>query len=181
MSVLVTGGAGYIGSHMVKLLGQRGFQVTVLDNLCAGHRDAVQGARFVLGDLGERDLLNALFQAEHFDGVMHFARLVLPLGVEREQLHVRWRWRVHGHEDVAQGLRQGSQDAMVAGDELEVERLLQAELVGPLARVGLVGQDFGGETEFGPNRVGPPLSRTVSNTAPDRSAASKDMILPSRS
>lgn len=114
------------------------------------------------------------------DGVMHFARLVLPLGVEREQLHVRWRWRVHGHEDVAQGLRQGSQDAMVAGDELEVERLLQAELVGPLARVGLVGQDFGGETEFGPNRVGPPLSRTVSNTAPDRSAAS-NMILPSRS
>ena len=73
MRVLVVGGAGYIGSHMVKLLGQRGFQVTVLDNLCAGHRDAVQGARFVLGDLGERDLLNALFQAEHFDGVMHFA------------------------------------------------------------------------------------------------------------
>ena len=73
MHVLVVGGAGYIGSHMVKLLGQRGFQVTVLDNLCAGHRDAVQGARFVLGDLGERDLLNALFQAEHFDGVMHFA------------------------------------------------------------------------------------------------------------
>ncbi len=73
MHVLVVGGAGYIGSHMVKLLGQRGFQVTVLDNLCAGHRDAVQGARFVLGDLGERDLLNTLFQAEHFDGVMHFA------------------------------------------------------------------------------------------------------------
>ena len=73
MHVLVVGGAGYIGSHMVKLLCQRGFEVTVLDNLSAGHRDAVKGGRFVLGDLGERDLLDELFQTSHFDGVLHFA------------------------------------------------------------------------------------------------------------
>ncbi len=73
MHVLVVGGAGYIGSHMVKQLCQRGFQVTVLDNLSAGYRDAVTGGRLVLGDLGELDVLEDLFRTERFDGVMHFA------------------------------------------------------------------------------------------------------------
>lgn len=73
MQVLIVGGAGYIGSHMVKRLSQRGFAVTVLDNLCAGHRDAVKSGRFVLGDLGERDVLDELLGATRFDGVMHFA------------------------------------------------------------------------------------------------------------
>ena len=73
MRVLVVGGAGYIGSHMVKLLNLRGFEVTVLDNLANGHRDAVQGARFVLGDLYEREILDRLFGETRFDGVMHFA------------------------------------------------------------------------------------------------------------
>ena len=73
MHVLVVGGAGYIGSHMVKLLGRHGFEITVLDNLSAGHRDAVVEGRFVLGDLGERDLLDELLATTRFDGVMHFA------------------------------------------------------------------------------------------------------------
>ena len=76
MRILVVGGAGYIGSHMVKLLNQRGFEVTVLDNLCNGHRDAVQGARFVLGDLYEREILDQLFEEIRFDGVMHFASYI---------------------------------------------------------------------------------------------------------
>ena len=73
MRVLIVGGAGYIGSHMVKLLCRRGFEVTVLDDLSAGYRDAVVGGRFVLGDLGDAALLDTLFQASGFDGVMHFA------------------------------------------------------------------------------------------------------------
>lgn len=76
MHVLVVGGAGYIGSHMVKLLCQRGFEVTVLDNLSAGHRDAVKGGRFVLGDLGDQDLLDTLFRTSHFHGVLHFASYI---------------------------------------------------------------------------------------------------------
>lgn len=76
MRVLVVGGAGYIGSHMVKLLNLRGFEVTVLDNLANGYRDAVQGARFVLGDLYEREILDRLFGETHFDGVMHFASYI---------------------------------------------------------------------------------------------------------
>ncbi len=73
MHVLVVGGAGYIGSHMVKLLGQRGCEVTVLDNLSAGYADAVLNGRLVIGDLGDTALLKSLFENHRFDGVMHFA------------------------------------------------------------------------------------------------------------
>ncbi|HCK80113.1 MAG TPA: UDP-glucose 4-epimerase GalE [Candidatus Competibacteraceae bacterium] len=76
MRVLVVGGAGYIGSHMVKMLDQRGCRVTVLDDLSAGYRDAVVGGRFVLGDLGDEAVLDALFDADRFDGVMHFASYI---------------------------------------------------------------------------------------------------------
>lgn len=77
MQILVVGGAGYIGSHMVKHLVENGFAVTVLDNLSTGHRDAVPGARFVLGDLFERDALEHVCQDTAFDGVMHFASCAL--------------------------------------------------------------------------------------------------------
>lgn len=73
MQVLIVGGAGYIGSHMVKLLCRRGCEVTVLDDLSAGYRDAVLAERFVLGDLGDLSLLDKIFGANHFDGVMHLA------------------------------------------------------------------------------------------------------------
>lgn len=76
MHVLVVGGAGYIGSHMVKWLCQRGFEVTVLDNLCNGYRDAVKGGRFVYGDLGERAALDEAFGRVRIDGVMHFASYI---------------------------------------------------------------------------------------------------------
>ncbi len=71
--VLVTGGAGYIGSHVVKQLGEKGYDVVVLDNLSTGNRDAVLYGDFVLGDLGDRSLLDELFSKHKFDGVMHFA------------------------------------------------------------------------------------------------------------
>jgi len=73
MRVLVIGGAGYIGSHMVKRLGAAGFAVVTLDNLSSGRREAATYGEFVEGDLGDRDLLDDLFSAAKFDGVMHFA------------------------------------------------------------------------------------------------------------
>ncbi len=73
MHVLVAGGAGYIGSHMVRRLGEAGVEVTTLDNLSSGRRDAVTHGRFVQGDLGDRALLDRLFHRSGFDGVMHFA------------------------------------------------------------------------------------------------------------
>jgi UDP-glucose 4-epimerase len=76
MKILVIGGAGYIGSHMVKLLGVRGCAVTTLDNLSSGHRDAVLFGDFVHGDLADKVLLANLLQAGRFDAVMHFASFI---------------------------------------------------------------------------------------------------------
>ncbi len=73
MNFLIVGGAGYIGSHMVKLLVRCGHTVTTFDNLSSGHRDAIVGGRFVFGDLADRRSLGALFRDNRFDGAMHFA------------------------------------------------------------------------------------------------------------
>ena len=75
-TILVVGGAGYIGSHMVKMLLGRGYGLTTLDNLSTGHRDAVLGGEFVLGDLVDRALLDKLFSERKIDGVMHFASFI---------------------------------------------------------------------------------------------------------
>jgi UDP-glucose 4-epimerase len=76
MKVLVVGGAGYIGSHMVKRLGQLGCEVTTLDDLSSGHRDAVLCGDFVYGDLADRTLLANVLQPGRFDAVMHFASFI---------------------------------------------------------------------------------------------------------
>jgi len=73
--VLVVGGAGYIGSHMVKRLGQLGCLVTTLDDLSSGHRDAVLSGDFVQGSIADADLLDRLL-SQGFDAVMHFASFI---------------------------------------------------------------------------------------------------------
>ena len=77
MKVLVVGGAGYIGSHMVKLLGKQGCQVTVFDNLSFGHADAVLFGDLIVGDLADNEALEQLFETRTFDVVMHFASSIL--------------------------------------------------------------------------------------------------------
>jgi UDP-glucose 4-epimerase len=78
MAILVTGGAGYIGSHVVEMLVERGYDVVVFDNLSAGHRQAVpQAATLVVGDLLNKDDLRGLFDAHTFDGILHFASHIL--------------------------------------------------------------------------------------------------------
>jgi len=74
MNILVTGGAGYIGSHVVEELVEAGESVVVFDNLYTGHRAAVDPrAQFVLGDLKDAEAVQRLFDEHSFDGVMHFA------------------------------------------------------------------------------------------------------------
>jgi len=76
LRVLVVGGAGYIGSHMVKHLLRQGCDVVTFDNLSTGYRDAVLGGEFVLGDLADKTALESLFTTHRFDGVMHFASFI---------------------------------------------------------------------------------------------------------
>jgi len=73
MNILVIGGAGYIGSHMVQRLLDTGYRVVILDNLSSGHIDALAGGEFVHGDLANRALLDAVFSTHRFDCVFHFA------------------------------------------------------------------------------------------------------------
>jgi len=76
MKVLVVGGAGYIGSHMVVRLLDEGVDVTTFDNLSGGYRDAVLGGAFIEGDLADTDLLDKVFSENNFDAVMHFASYI---------------------------------------------------------------------------------------------------------
>ncbi|MBZ5579506.1 MAG: UDP-glucose 4-epimerase GalE [Acidobacteriia bacterium] len=76
MQVLVTGGAGYIGSHTAKALARAGFEPIVLDNLSRGHRAAVRWGPFVELDLANRGELRALFQKYRIGAVIHFAAFI---------------------------------------------------------------------------------------------------------
>lgn len=73
MAVLVTGGAGYIGSHTVAELLDRGEEVVVVDSLETGHADAVLGGTLHVGDIRDRAFLEGVFQQHKFDAVIHFA------------------------------------------------------------------------------------------------------------
>ena len=71
--ILIVGGAGYIGSHINKLLNQTGYETLVFDNLVYGHREAVKWGRLEEGDLADRDRLNEIFEKNKIDAVFHFA------------------------------------------------------------------------------------------------------------
>ncbi len=74
MKILVTGGAGYIGSACTEYLLDKGYKVSVFDSLVTGHRDAVdKRAEFIKGDLVDRDLIISVLRKGGFDGIMHFA------------------------------------------------------------------------------------------------------------
>lgn len=75
-TILVTGGAGYIGSHAVQALQNSGYEVIVLDNLVYGHRDIVENvlkAKLIIGDISDRTLLDEVFTTHSITAVMHFA------------------------------------------------------------------------------------------------------------
>jgi UDP-glucose 4-epimerase len=81
-AILVTGGAGYIGSHVVRQLGERGETLVTLDNLSSGFRSAVRHGEFVQGDTGDAPLLRRLLAAHGVETVMHFAaHIVVPESV----------------------------------------------------------------------------------------------------
>jgi UDP-glucose 4-epimerase len=82
MTILITGGAGYIGSHVLRQLHERGEQLIVLDNLSTGFRSAVAECRLVIGDTGDRELVERVLREQGVTTVMHFAaHTVVPESV----------------------------------------------------------------------------------------------------
>jgi len=76
LTVLVVGGCGYIGTHMVKALLNAGHDVVTLDNLSKGNRELLPGGEFIQGDIGDTAALDRVFTALRFDAVMHFAAFI---------------------------------------------------------------------------------------------------------
>lgn len=88
--ILVTGGAGYIGSHVVKLLSRYGHETVVFDNLSRGHREMVSTGEFIEGDLSNRDLLIKTMKDKEIESVVHFAASSL-VGESEEDPHQYYR------------------------------------------------------------------------------------------
>jgi UDP-glucose 4-epimerase len=86
MKILVTGGAGYIGSHIVKVLGEKGHDVVVYDNLSFGHEWALLYGKLIKGDLADTKLLDSVIKREKFDAVIHMAAFVVVEESVREPI-----------------------------------------------------------------------------------------------
>src|SRR5439155_19240908 len=105
MRILVTGGAGYVGSHCLRRLLAAGLECVVFDNLCRGHREAVPAGLLVEGDLTDEAKLTALLRDRKIDGVMHFGALALVGGsVEKPELY--YRNNVLGSFHLVEAIRQ---------------------------------------------------------------------------
>jgi UDP-glucose 4-epimerase len=74
--ILVIGGCGYIGSHMVKYLCEKGHSVTIIDNLSTGYADSLLGGELIVGDFGDSKLVDSTLKNNAFDGVIHFASYI---------------------------------------------------------------------------------------------------------
>lgn len=73
MNVLITGGAGYIGSHCNRFFEEKGIHTVVVDDLSDGHEESVIAGKFYKGDFGDKDFMESLFKSEKIDAVIHFA------------------------------------------------------------------------------------------------------------
>ncbi|HEX2545151.1 MAG TPA: UDP-glucose 4-epimerase GalE [Ramlibacter sp.] len=162
-TVLVVGGAGYIGSHMVLALRDAGYRVVVFDNLSRGHADAVAADRLVTGDLRSLHDLRACFAQERLDLVMHFAALAY-VGESVQQPELYYSNNVAGALNLLQVMRECGVQRFVFSSTCatygEVERVPIAETepqrpINPYGRTKLMIeqalQDYG--TAYGTQSV----------------------------
>jgi UDP-glucose 4-epimerase len=113
MKILVTGGAGYIGGTVSRILMAGGHAVTIFDNLCHGKRSAVPpGAEFVEGELADRQLLEKTLKSGNFDGVMHFAALI-EAGESMQRPEIYFRNNTAGTLSLLEAMLATGQDRLV--------------------------------------------------------------------
>jgi len=128
MKVLVCGGAGYIGSHMVRRLVGGGVKTVVFDNLSTGHRESVDGADFVHGDLLVPAQLRELFAQHRFDAVMHFCARSL-VGESVQQPYPYYENNVTGTLNLLQAMQLAGVDKLVFSSTAAVFGHPESELI----------------------------------------------------
>ena len=128
MKVLVCGGAGYIGSHMVRHLVACGHDVVVFDNLSTGHREAVGAATLAVGDLLDPAALQALFAAHRFEAVMHFCALSL-VGVSVSEPYQYYQNNVTGTLNLLLAMRAAGVGKLVFSSTAAVFGHPETELI----------------------------------------------------
>lgn len=113
MKILVTGGAGYIGSFMAKALLDRGDAVVVVDNLENGHQEVVDTrAQFIKGDLREKDFVDSLFRDHKFDAVIHFAAYI-AVGESMQQPYKYFYNNVHVGLNLLNAMQENNQNNLI--------------------------------------------------------------------
>ena len=113
MSILVTGGAGYIGSHCVDVLIEKGYEVVVVDNLQTGHEESIpETATFYQGDIRDKRFLTQVFEFENIEGVIHFAANSL-VGESVEEPLMYFDNNVYGTQVLADVMREQDVNAIV--------------------------------------------------------------------
>lgn len=141
-TVLVCGGAGYIGAHMVKLLAREGYETIVLDNLSLGHRQAVRWGRFVEGDLLDCETLRQVFLSNRIDVVMHFCALS-QVGQSVLHPYLYYRNNVTGTLNLLEAMREAgvshlifSSTAAVYGIPADNRPLRESDAANPINPYG---------------------------------------------
>jgi UDP-glucose 4-epimerase len=119
MSILVTGGAGYIGSHTVRALRDLGRDVVVLDTMEYGHPSALLGAPLVVGDIADHDLVTSLCRDHGVTQVVHFAAYK-SVGESMEQPQRYWRNNIGGTVELVESLREVGVDQIVFSSSCSV-------------------------------------------------------------
>jgi len=128
MKVLVTGGAGYIGSHAVRELDRGGHEVVVLDNMSRGHRGAVRGYTLHEVDLLDREAVRGVFEEEKPDAVMHFAALSL-VGESVKKPAKYWRANILGGLNLLDSMNETGAKLFVFSSTAAVYGIPETEII----------------------------------------------------
>lgn len=110
--ILITGGAGYVGSHCAQRLARAGHQSVVFDSLVRGRRDAVRWSPLIVGDIRDQEALRAAFGARSFDAVMHFAAFAY-VGESVRDPSLYYDVNIHGTRTLLQAMQEAGVNRIV--------------------------------------------------------------------
>ena len=128
MSILVLGGAGYIGSHTVYELIDNGYDVVIADNLITGHKKAIHPkAKFYEGDIREKSFMDSIFENEKIDAVIHFSAFSL-VGESMEKPLKYYNNNMYGTMVVLQSMEEHGVDKIVFSSMQNLKKMCKNKL-----------------------------------------------------